>query len=495
MKRILLTIYTLLLTFTGYAQYSEIAALSSILLEEKEDSLHIEMAIMVHSHSVNPYQSLTIIPELSAEKEKRTYTFPEVLINGKKKARFYNRNIHFNYRKDEYHPPYMRLDINRTTDTILVYNYSVPYELWMDTASLKVHQILAGCADSEKRYTLENKARVKIEPMLPYQPQIRVNYIAPLQEPKHRNVQETAFLDFKVGQSVILSDFRRNPVELSKIKNSVTKVYSDKDVLITGIQIQGHASPDGSYATNERLSLARARALKLYISQYFDIPGSLFQVTAVAEDWDGLRKLVEENYLPDQDRILHIIDSDELPDRKEQRLKALGRTYTTLLNDYFPQLRRVKYRINYIVRDYSIEETEVLLQRNPENLSPFEIFMVAEKQTIDSEEWHALLQKSAELYPDDPIVRINAAASLLVRGDYESAGIHLMKVANDPRAYNNIGAYYLLAGDPGKAEEYLKKANLQDIKATVYNLQEVELLRKDIEKERKETDYKLTNIY
>lgn len=467
----------------AYAQYTDIVSFSSIQLEEKGDGLVIDMDIMIHTHSINSYQSLTIMPELTGKGDGNTRRMPDILINGKKKARMYNRSLKYAGKKNKNtETPSIRFDVHQKTDTILQYKYATPYEIWMDTASLTIHQIMGGCADKEKAYAFKNKAQVKTEVLLPYTPQVKVNYLTPMLEPKHRKVEETAFLDFKVGQAVILSDYRRNPEELAKIITSVRNIYGDEDITITGISLKGHASPDGSFNSNERLSLARATALRTYISQYFTLPGRLFEVTTVSEDWAGLKELVLDGALPDREAILEIIDKPDHPDKKEQQLKKLS-SYKTLYNDYFPQLRRVAYRINYTVRDYTIEETEILLQKNPAYLSPYEIYKVAEKYSKDSNEWYELMQQTVWLYPDDIVALINATASSLERGKYEEAESYIQKLEDEPRAFNNIGAYYLLTGEPEKAEMYLRRA--QGIEGAMHNLMELRTVKEDIEKRNK----------
>ncbi|MCD7935338.1 MAG: hypothetical protein LUG98_00600 [Tannerellaceae bacterium] len=333
---------------------------------------------------------------------------------------------------------------------------------------------------------------MKIQPYIPYQPLVHINYIEPVIEVKQRTIMGEAYLDFEAGKSVILADFRRNPAELEKILASIRQIADDPDVGINRIEITGYASPEGSWRTNETLSRNRASALKEFIRRQFPIADNLFAVGVVAEDWETLRRIVEENSgvnhpvlsATEQARILTIIDSEEAPDRKEARLRALGSTWQTLLTGYFPPLRRVKYQITYTVKDYSTEPIGVLLEKEPEQLNAYELFRVAEQYPRDSEEWHQKMEQTVKLHPESVEANINAAASYLVQGEPDKAREYLDKVGDDPRASNNWGAYYLMTGDAGKAETYFRNVISADPDGALNNLMEVEKVKEDQERQR-----------
>ena len=112
---------------------------------------------------------------------------------------------------------------------------------------------------------------VSLSTRAPYEVSPVVAFILPDKEVKVRHRQGKAYLDFPVGRSVILPTYRRNPEELSKIDDAIRDVAGNSDVIIQGIYIEGYASPEGTYASNDRLSKARAEALKDYIVQKFNL--------------------------------------------------------------------------------------------------------------------------------------------------------------------------------------------------------------------------------
>ncbi|MCD7938570.1 MAG: DUF3868 domain-containing protein [Tannerellaceae bacterium] len=458
-------------------------SVEELTLRQMGDSLFLSMELLLISQSVNPSQSWRIRPEVRSE--EGSLFLPSLLINGKKKEQQYIRRTRMGDPKMLGDDHLIKEVAHRKKGHRIHYEVKIPYELWMDEGVLHFHQILTSCRDQEQWFTLYDVAAVEPAVFTPYQPEVRVNYIEPEEEAKIREMQGVAFLDFRPGNTEIVPSYRRNAQELSKIEASIRSVRENPDVTLLGLHIHGYASPEGSYSLNERLSKGRAEGLSNYLRAHFSLPQSILSVTSTAEDWQGLREKVEESDLPGRESILEIIDSAHLtPDQKEGRLKALGGTYQTLLNQYFPSLRRVSYRIEYTVRDYTPLEAEALLEENPGNLSAAELFRLAESYGEDSGKWGEILQLSALLYPEEPVTRINLFAHLLQRGEIEAAGRLLEHIEDIEEAANNVGAYYLLTREPEKAEKYLEKAKEQGILSAEYNLSEWEKVKEDVEREK-----------
>lgn len=487
MKKIFVIILFLLgLTILQAQPYRGGVTVTRHQLEERGDTLHMELGIWVNGEAMSNCQSWTIVPFLT-DGEKVLKEFPAILVNSNNKRQMYERQRRFgnpqvvnrNYYKVV---NLRRADLRRGAGTTTIdYVMDVPYEMWMDEATLALRQELTSCAGEKQIFTVATGGHVLLQPRVPYAINPMVAFFTPVREQKQRNVQAQAFLDFVVGRSVIDPNFRRNPEELAKIKEIVTRVQNDPDVQKTDMFIEGYASPEGSFQTNQRLSKARALALQKYMKKTFDIPSEKFKVSSVGEDWGGLRVLVEQSSIAHREEILAIIDSNDGSDRKEQRLRALagGAPFRTMLNEMFPQLRRVEYQINFNVRDYSTEEARALVDRNPEYLSQYELFQVAKAYPQGSPEFNHVFDQIIRLFPDDPTANINAAGVMLLRGENNTAKRFLDKAMDDPRVYNNLGVYYLKAGDLDKAEEYFTKANLQSLPEAKHNLNEVVLKRED----------------
>ncbi|MCD8172045.1 MAG: OmpA family protein [Alistipes sp.] len=456
---------------TEYAGQMKVTVLE---LSERDDELFMDIEVRMQGDVMNRRLSYLLIPELIAGDS--TATGAGLLVNGWGKEQLYRRMIKFGNSSVVENLPEMKIAVTTYTDTLVRYTMRLPYEPWMDEATLDIHQVVGSPARKEQLYTISNAGQVKLQPRIPYEVDARPNFILPEREDKRRNMQGQAFLDFAVGRSVIVPTFRRNPEELAKIEAAIRKVQSDPDVQITGLFVEGYASPEGSYASNERLAAERAQALSNYISQHYGIPANIIRTSSVAEDWDGLRVLVDESDLVRKAEVMAVIDSDDAPDRKEARLKAMGYPWTAMNAGMFPQLRRVEYQIDFSVKDYSLEESRSLASRNPEMLSQRELFMLAQSYEQGFPEWENLFETIIRQYPDDPAAIINYAGVLLSRGELTSAKRYLDRIGDhtgenisapdatglaDPRATqnewgtraaNNLGVYYLLSGDLETAE-------------------------------------------
>ncbi|MCD8101328.1 MAG: OmpA family protein, partial [Alistipes sp.] len=308
---------------TEYAGQMKVTVLE---LSERDDEVFMDIEVRMQGDVMNRRLSYLLIPELIAGDS--TATGAGLLVNGWGKEQLYRRMIKFGNSSVVENLPKMKIAVTTYTDTLVRYTMRLPYEPWMDEAALDIHQVVGSPARKEQLYTISNAGQVKLQPRIPYEVDARPNFILPEREDKRRNMQGQAFLDFVVGRSVIVPTFRRNPEELAKIEAAIRKVQSDPDVQITGLFVEGYASPEGSYASNERLAAERAQALSNYIAQNYGVPSNIIRTSSVAEDWDGLRVLVEESDLVRKAEVLAVIDSDDAPDRKEQRLKAMGYPWT-----------------------------------------------------------------------------------------------------------------------------------------------------------------------
>ncbi len=459
-------------------------------LEEKENDLEMDLEIEVRREAMSKRQSWLIIPELSSA--DTSVTFAGVLINGKIKEKHFRRKLKFRNRKLLSHLPDMYVSVTAYTDTLLRYSVRIPYEMdWMDDASLTINQILTSSADKEQLFVIDKAWHVKIADRIPYEVMPAISFIKPEKTIKQRKMSGQAYLDFQVGRSVLLPDFRRNPEELAKIDAIISTVVDDEDITLHEVRLCGYASPEGSWQTNDKLSKDRAQALKKYIQDKFSIPERLFSVTNVPEDWERLREMVEESSLAQKNRVIDIIDNVGVFNGREAQLLQLdgGRPWRIMLTEMFPDLRRVEYEAVFTIRDYDLEEANEILKKKPQNLSLYEIYELynsidpeyrsnqREAQPIAEELFDIMITQ----YPEDKVAIINYAGELLRRGDTNGARRYLDKVLNDPLSLNVEGVYWLLVGDLEKAESYFITAidNGYDVAEAEHNLSELNKKRED----------------
>lgn len=337
-----------------------------------------------------------------------------------------------------------------------------PYESWMDLCDLVLTGTVTGCCGDG------------IGPMSPDQPlascDFRIKeltpqyiYVSPTQEIiKTRADRGEAFIDFPVGKAVILPDFRGNSAELAKIRDTIDKVKSDSDYTITSLDFCGYASPEGSYALNERLARTRTEALIDYVRRLYTFPSDLLHSSWVAEDWQGLATRLEGMEIDDRDSLLAVVrDTTITPDRKDLMLKRdFPAQYAILLADVYPSLRRTDYVITYNVRNYlDISEIAEIISTSPQKLSLAEIFAYAQTLDNSSPEFREVMEVAVRMYPSDPVANLNAATTAVRFGDYDRARAYLAKAPDTPRTAYTAGLLEAMQGNYAQALPLLTRAS------------------------------------
>lgn len=423
------------------------AEVSGVDIRKQRDSVVIRMNLNLSGMEVGRNRSIVVTPLFYAEGEEEW--LPAIEVMGRTRYLYYQRNEESLYADS----PYTIIKKDKNATQQVGYQVSVPYRKWMDRASLVVAEDTCQCGEVSKGNSI-----LLAQADLVFTP--RLAYISPQAETrKARALSGEAYLDFPVNKTVIYPEYRRNTAELAKIRATIDTIRTDKDFSITRISLKGYASPEGRYAANVRLSEGRTDALKDYLMGEYGFEASLFRTNAGAENWAGLRKYVAQSGLADKEAILAIIDSEEEPDAKEQRIRREhAASYRTLLQDCYPALRRTDYTVDYVIRGFNVEEAKEVIKTRPQNLSLQEMFAVAQTYQPGSEEFNHVFDVAVRLYPADPIANLNAANALLERKEAAQALKFLDKAGDTPQADNARGVAMILLERYDEAERYLHRA-------------------------------------
>lgn len=343
---------------------------------------------------------------------------------------------------------------SKLPDTI-DYHTVVPYEKWMNGATLTLRRQDYGCCNTllnEQLANLGTNSETFFPTLVYAQPEGNAE--------KHESLKRTAYIDFPVDKTVIYPEYRRNVTELGKIRATIDSVRSDKDITITSVWLKGFASPESPYAHNTDLAIGRTAALKNYIQQLYHFADGTITTEYEPEDWAGLRRFVEVSDLKHRDEILMFIDSDLDPDVKEQRIKkTYPEEYRYLLNNCYPALRHTEYRVDYTIRSYTdIEEIKRVMQTQPQKLSLNEFYLLSQQYEPGSDEFTEVFETAVRMYPTDEHANLNAANAALRRGDLKRAETYLAKAGNSAEAVYARGAHAILSEDYDSARTLLKQA-------------------------------------
>lgn len=435
------------------------AEVSGVDIRKQRDSVVIRMNLNLSGMEVGRNRSMVVTPLFYAEGEEEW--LPAIEVMGRTRYLYYQRNEESLYADS----PYTIIKKDKNATQQVGYQVSVPYRKWMDHASLVVAEDTCQCGEVSKGNSI-----LLAQADLVFTP--RLAYISPQAETrKARALSGEAYLDFPVNKTVIYPEYRRNTAELAKIRATIDTIRTDKDFSITRISLKGYASPEGRYAANVRLSEGRTDALKDYLMGEYGFEASLFRTNAGAENWAGLRKYVAQSGLADKEAILAIIDSEEEPDAKEQRIRREhAASYRILLQDCYPALRRTDYTVDYVIRGFNVEEAKEVIKTRPQNLSLQEMFAVAQTYQPGSEEFNHVFDVAVRLYPADPIANLNAANALLERKEAAQALKFLDKAGDTPQADNARGVAMILLERYNEAEQYLHRAAQAGVSEASENL-------------------------
>ena len=300
-----------------------------------------------------------------------------------------------------------------------VYHYrdQIPLKRWMNPANLGIRRQLVGCA-CEKEWGEENITEgvpLFEEPALPAR---RIpEYVLVDASRAWDFGQDELEIIFKVSKIEIDSSVFNNEVTFGKILAAVDKIFSNPYYKIDKIEVAGYASPEGRPAFNKWLGENRAKALIDYIIEHrpqYNLTRDNFKIRNGEENWVGLRRVVAASDLEHKERVLQIIDDENIPgELKKDKIRWIDRakTWKQMLKDIYPHLRCARYLAVY----------------------------------YDSTN-------------DEAVDIINQANQLIREGKYAEAYEHVKPVDNDMRAYNTVGVALMMQGEFEKAMPWFEKA-------------------------------------
>ncbi len=467
MKKILIIALSLALGFTASAQVLANLGVTDVTMTHEGYDMTVQMTVDLST--VLPYSNtaVTLVPiifkgETAAElKPMGVYS----------RGRFYS--IARAARTSEPFAAEELKYLDSKAPTALKYKDVIPYEDWMDGSRLRIDARITGCCDkpqeTETGYILAEY--VEPEPPAPVIIEFVPNYIyvqpdANVQA-KERSVSGEAFVIFRSGKTNLEPGYENNQAELDKIKATIDSVRMDNDIMITKVTLRGYSSPDGKYANNEKFAKQRTETLKEYVSGLYPMPDDIWATEFVAENWEGLRKAVEESdQIGSKEKILALIDSDAAPDKKEARLKAnFPKDYKYISTKIFPTLRRTDYKVNFTVRSYTtVEEVRQILRTKPWNLSIEEFFLAAKDLKPGTAEFNNVFATAAKVFPFDEIANINAANAFMASKDLKAAERYINRMGDSTVAKYTKGVFKALSEDFEGARTLFKAAEAEGLK-------------------------------
>lgn len=187
---------------------------------------------------------------------------------------------------------------------------------------------------------------------------------------------------YSQGSSAVIPHLGDNSVELSRLDDFIREVLSTDSFSISRIRLTGYCSVEGEYTFNSQLARDRVEGFHTYLqAEYPSLYRYPVDLAWIPEDWHALTGLVRTSGVPNREEVLAILRGVSNPEIRKQNLRRLngGKPYTYMLDNLFPQLRRVEITVEYNRQTSSKEGRQGVTVGAPDPL----IYNVLNKKTTD----------------------------------------------------------------------------------------------------------------
>lgn len=163
-----------------------------------------------------------------------------------------------------------------------------------------------------------------------------------------RNVYDNtkAFIDFQQGRFDVDTSLSDNASELKRVLKCIDEVMARDNLVLDSLVIVASCSPEGSFASNKRLSAARSESVRNYIGEFLPLEWrDSLKASELPENWEQFRKLVANDSVigpSAKGKILAIMEDISNPDAAEGRLAAMP-DYRYMREKIYPKLRSVSF--------------------------------------------------------------------------------------------------------------------------------------------------------
>lgn len=176
-------------------------------------------------------------------------------------------------------------------------------------------------------------------------------------------VSTIAFIEFKVGSWTVDESLGENYREIERIKANFDSLQLNKEFVTDSVDIVSSCSPEGSYATNSRLSKKRAESVKEYFASYLKRGQKFFKTDHIPENWELLRRyILEDENIQFKQQLLEVLKTED-PDAREERLSKC-KDYRYIRSSIYPILRRIDFSFHLHRKCYDTLTVEAPLDEN-----------------------------------------------------------------------------------------------------------------------------------
>jgi tetratricopeptide (TPR) repeat protein len=242
----------------------------------------------------------------------------------------------------------------------------------------------------------------------------------------------TAVINFDLN-SFVLKPAEMKDADIVQLQTMLTAISTNPKMVVTEIELQSYASPEGEIFSNDSLAVNRARVGTKVVNTVLKnakldvLYSKLIKENPNGEDWEGFRAAMEKSAIADRDIIVRILQrTTDLTERKTE-IKNISKTYTEIKDLIFPSLRRCAIIVHYTENGYTDAELISLGKTNTSVLNYEELL------------------KAGSLIED-----ANVKSSIYKEAETKANG--------DYRASNNLGVVYYGMNKSTEAAKQFEKA-------------------------------------
>lgn len=264
-------------------------------------------------------------------------------------------------------------------------------------------------------------------------------------------------------------DVRNNQLKSEEIKafqQYLLDVKADERRTLKSNDIVAYASPDGKEDLNDKLSDKRSKSAEKAFNKTINKKAKVdapLNVKAIAEDWEGFQELVSKSSIEDKELILRVLSMYSDPNVREREIKNMSSVYTTLADKVLPELRRARFIANVEYQNWTDEELLQLINNDMDELDE-EALLYAATLVKDCKVKLALYNKAASKFNSSRAYN-NIAAIKLQAGQTNEAKAALSKMTEKSASYyNNMGVVAMQEKNWKAAAENFAKSSLKEAK-------------------------------
>ena len=283
----------------------------------------------------------------------------------------------------------------------------------------------------------------------------------------------SAVINYNKGKSLVKSSELKDD-DIVNLVAWIEGAEANEKIAIESISIRGYASPDGEFAKNGDLSTDRVKSAskafsKLMSKEKLDAyaDAATYDQKGLGEDFEEFKKQLaatESIEEAEKNLFIRVLEMENDPEKREAEMVRLGKSYTQLEKDVFPNIRRAVITVNYKESGLTDEEMIAFSVNKIDTLTVEEVLFTGENLLKDENSRIALYSAVAEKMSDSRVYN-NLGALQYAQNDIPNAKASFeasAEISESGEVMNNLAAIAMLDGDREKSRTLFAAAKNMD---------------------------------